>query len=68
MGITRLGFVTVYLSDPLISGFTTGAACHVFTSQIKHVFGVTTPRYSGVFKLVYVSKFILQLDIVVYSN
>lgn len=53
MGITRLGFVTVYLSDPLISGFTTGAACHVFTSQIKHVFGVTTPRYSGAFKLIY---------------
>ena len=63
MGITRLGFVTVYLSDPLISGFTTGAACHVFTSQIKHVFGVTTPRYSGVFKLVYVSKFMPHLDI-----
>ncbi|XP_060593514.1 prestin-like isoform X2 [Ruditapes philippinarum] len=53
MGVFRLGFITVYLSDPLISGFTTGAACHVFTSQIKHVFGVSTERYSGVFKLVY---------------
>ncbi|XP_045166234.2 prestin-like isoform X2 [Mercenaria mercenaria] len=53
MGLFRLGFITVYLSDPLISGFTTGAACHVFTSQIKHVFGVQTARYSGVFKLVY---------------
>lgn len=53
MGLFRLGFVTVYLSDPLISGFTTGAACHVFTSQIKHVFGVKTARYSGAFKLIY---------------
>nr|BBA68353.1 putative prestin [Phreagena okutanii] len=53
MGVFRLGFVTVYLSDALISGFTTGAACHVFTSQIKHVFGIKTARYSGVFKLVY---------------
>ncbi|KAL4226525.1 hypothetical protein ACF0H5_014510 [Mactra antiquata] len=53
MGFFRLGFITVYLSDPLISGFTTGAACHVFTSQIKHIFGVKTNRYSGVFKLVY---------------
>lgn len=53
MGVTRLGFVTVYLSDPLISGFTTGAACHVFTSQIKHVFGISTKRYSGAFKLIY---------------
>ena len=55
MGFSRLGFVTVYLSDPLIAGFTTGAACHVFTSQIKHVFGVKTERYSGPFKLIYVS-------------
>ncbi|XP_056001292.1 sulfate transporter-like isoform X2 [Ostrea edulis] len=53
MGLARLGFVTTYLSDPLISGFTTGAACHVFTSQIKHVFGIQTARYSGAFKLIY---------------
>lgn len=56
MGMTRLGFMTTYLSDPLVSGFTTGAACHVFTSQIRHVFGVTTGRYSGAFKLIYVSN------------
>ncbi|KAK3581235.1 hypothetical protein CHS0354_032954 [Potamilus streckersoni] len=52
LGIARMGFVTVYLSDALISGFTTGAACHVFTSQIKHVFSIKTERYSGAFKLV----------------
>lgn len=56
MGLLRLGFVTIYLSDPLISGFTTGCACHVFTSQIKHVFGVSFGSYSGPFKLVKVSK------------
>lgn len=55
MGVAQLGFVTTYLSDPLVSGFTTGAACHVFTSQITHVFGVKTDRYSGPLKLVYVS-------------
>ncbi|EDV24935.1 uncharacterized protein TRIADDRAFT_24909 [Trichoplax adhaerens] len=49
MGLLRLGFVTIYLSDPLVSGFTCGAACHVFTSQIKHVFGISVPRYSGAF-------------------
>ncbi|RDD46837.1 Prestin [Trichoplax sp. H2] len=49
MGLLRLGFVTIYLSDPLVSGFTCGAACHVFTSQIKHVFGISLPRYSGAF-------------------
>lgn len=51
MGIAKLGFITIYLSDPLVSGFTTGAACHVFTSQIKYVFGVKTDKYNGAFKL-----------------
>ena len=55
MGIFRLGFITVYLSDPLISGFTTAAAVHVVTSQIKNIFGVTTDQYSGTFKLIWVS-------------
>ncbi|KAK7488601.1 hypothetical protein BaRGS_00020218, partial [Batillaria attramentaria] len=53
LGCMRLGFLTVYLSDPLVSGFTTGAACHVFTSQIKHIFGVEIGRYYGALKLVY---------------
>ena len=56
MGVFRLGFVTTFLSDPLVSGFTTGAACHVFTSQIKHIFGIKMGRYSGPFKLIYVSN------------
>lgn len=49
MGLLRLGFVAVYLSDPLISGFTTGAAILVFTSQVKHILGLKIPRYSGFF-------------------
>ncbi|BFZ08352.1 hypothetical protein BsWGS_11390 [Bradybaena similaris] len=53
LGVVQLGFLTVYLSDPLISGFTTGAACHVFTSQIKHIFGISMGQYSGSFKLLY---------------
>ncbi|BFZ10563.1 hypothetical protein BsWGS_13602 [Bradybaena similaris] len=53
LGVFQLGFLTVYLSDPLISGFTTGAACHVFTSQIKHIFGIPMGQYSGAFKLVF---------------
>ncbi|CAL1539051.1 unnamed protein product [Lymnaea stagnalis] len=56
LGFFGLGFLTVYLSDPLISGFTTGAAVHVFTSQIKHIFGIPTGRYSGAFKLIYVYR------------
>ncbi|KAF6037947.1 SLC26A2 [Bugula neritina] len=52
MGFLKLGFVTIYLADPLISGFTTGAACHVFTSQVKYVFGIKVNRYNGALKLI----------------
>uniref|UniRef100_H2YR89 STAS domain-containing protein n=1 Tax=Ciona savignyi TaxID=51511 RepID=H2YR89_CIOSA len=40
-GIFRLGFITNYLSDPLIQAFTTGAALQVVTSQVPSVLGIT---------------------------
>lgn len=38
-----------------MSGFTTGAAMHVFTSQVKDLLGLELPRISGNFKLVKVN-------------
>lgn len=55
MGIFRMGYLSSFLSDPLISGFTCGAAVHVFSSQVAHLFGVPVPNYHGAFKLIYVS-------------
>ncbi|XP_038067898.1 prestin-like [Patiria miniata] len=52
MALFRLGFVTIYLSEPLVRGFTTGAAVHVFTSQFRHLFGVSVKRSTGFFSLV----------------
>ena len=43
----KLGFLTVLLSDQLIQGLTTGAAIHVFTSQVKHIFGIEVPSTSS---------------------
>ena len=52
LSFLQLGFLTVYLTEPFISGFTTGAAVHVFSSQIPSLFGVPSPRnLSIVFKL-----------------
>ncbi|PAV83169.1 hypothetical protein WR25_09054 isoform B [Diploscapter pachys] len=48
LAICRLGFLTTYLSDPLVAGFTTGSAAHVLTSQLNKVFGVKLPRHEGV--------------------
>ncbi|XP_045204648.2 sulfate transporter-like [Mercenaria mercenaria] len=52
MGIFRMGFITTYMSDPMIGGFTTGAAVHVGTSQVKYVFGLHIPRSDGVFQII----------------
>ena len=49
MALFRLGFLTTLLSDPVIQGFTTGAAFHVLTSQVKYMFGLDKAigKYNG---------------------
>lgn len=39
MGVCQFGFISIFLSEPLVSGYTTGAAVHVFSSQLRHIFG-----------------------------
>ncbi|KAG8439951.1 hypothetical protein GDO86_005932 [Hymenochirus boettgeri] len=53
LGILRFGFVAIYLTEPLVRGFTTAAAVHVFISQLKYLFGVKTKRYSGPLAVIY---------------
>ncbi|XP_065511686.1 prestin isoform X1 [Caloenas nicobarica] len=53
LGLLRFGFVAIYLTEPLVRGFTTAAAIHVFTSQLKYLLGVKTKRYSGPLSVVY---------------
>uniref|UniRef100_A0A2I3S6V3 Solute carrier family 26 member 3 n=1 Tax=Pan troglodytes TaxID=9598 RepID=A0A2I3S6V3_PANTR len=45
-GILRIGFVVIYLSESLISGFTTAAAVHVLVSQLKFIFQLTVPSHN----------------------
>uniref|UniRef100_A0A9J2PKD2 STAS domain-containing protein n=1 Tax=Ascaris lumbricoides TaxID=6252 RepID=A0A9J2PKD2_ASCLU len=62
MSVLKLHFITSYLSDPLVGGFTTGAACHVFASQVPKLIGVSLRPRQGLFKLPYLAKdFILSL-------
>ncbi|XP_062522271.1 sulfate transporter-like [Corticium candelabrum] len=52
MAVCRLGFLASYLSDALISGFTTGAAIQIVTSQVSSVFGFNSDMMpSGIFKV-----------------
>uniref|UniRef100_A0A8C9Q4Q4 Sulfate transporter n=1 Tax=Spermophilus dauricus TaxID=99837 RepID=A0A8C9Q4Q4_SPEDA len=48
MGFFQVGFVSVYLSDALLSGFVTGASFTILTSQAKYLLGLSLPRSSGV--------------------
>lgn len=55
------------MSETLVSGFTTGAAVLVLTSQMKHVFGIKLPRHIGPLKVIHVS-IILQLFVVDFAH
>jgi len=46
MGAARLGFVATFMSDPMISGFTTGSAVLVVISQMPHILGIKVPQFS----------------------
>ncbi|XP_023331791.1 sulfate transporter isoform X6 [Eurytemora carolleeae] len=52
-GIGRLGFLSILLTDTVVSSFTVGASFHVITSQIKHILGIRIPRHSGIGRLVF---------------
>ncbi|KAG7454535.1 hypothetical protein MATL_G00260850 [Megalops atlanticus] len=47
MGLLQVGFIVMYLSDTLVSGFTTAAAVHILVSQLKFVLGLVIPGHSG---------------------
>ncbi|XP_042348506.1 LOW QUALITY PROTEIN: solute carrier family 26 member 6 [Plectropomus leopardus] len=53
LGLVQFGFVVTYLSEPLVRGYTTGAAIHVIVSQLKYTFGISPVRYNGPFSLIY---------------
>lgn len=44
MGVARLGFLTNFLSHPVLSGFTSAAALIIGMSQLKHLMGVNLGR------------------------
>uniref|UniRef100_A0A8C9QQ56 Solute carrier family 26 member 3, tandem duplicate 2 n=1 Tax=Scleropages formosus TaxID=113540 RepID=A0A8C9QQ56_SCLFO len=63
MGLLQVGFIVTYLSDTLISGYTTAAAVHILVSQLKFVFGLTVPGLSGPLSLIYtLEKVFVQID------
>ncbi|XP_075932226.1 prestin [Anarhichas minor] len=60
LGLLRFGFVAIYLTEPLVRGFTTAAAVHVVVSQLKYLLGVKTQRFSGPLSVIYSVKAVLS--------
>ncbi|KNC87592.1 hypothetical protein SARC_00293 [Sphaeroforma arctica JP610] len=48
-GLLKLGFITIYMSTPVIRSFTTGAAIGIATSQLSSLFQINTPNYDDPF-------------------
>ena len=60
MGILRLGFVTIYLSEPLVNGFIAGASFQVlFGSQFPKMFGISVKAATGPLSIIHVSETLL---------
>ncbi|MFY0665496.1 MAG: solute carrier family 26 protein [Natronospirillum sp.] len=48
MGVFRLGFLTNFMSHPVISGFTSAAALIIGFSQLKHIVGLKLPNTENI--------------------
>jgi MFS superfamily sulfate permease-like transporter len=65
MFVFQLGFLSAFFSEPFNTGFITGCAVHVFTSQIKQIFGIKIGSHVGIFKIPKVN-FQLSFFIIMY--
>ena len=48
--------VTAFLSEPVLSGFTTASALLICTSQLKHLLGMVIPRGTFLHTLLYAAE------------
>ncbi|XP_038596827.1 chloride anion exchanger [Tachyglossus aculeatus] len=56
LGALQVGFIVIYLSQSLISGFTTAAAIHVVVSQLKFILQLKVPAHADPFSIFKVLK------------
>lgn len=64
MGILRLGFITNFLSHPVISGFITASGLIIAASQLKHILGINGDGSNLITILSSILKNISELSIV----
>ena len=61
-GVARLGFITQFLSKPVMDGFVMGLAIFVAVGQLNKLFGVAKPEGNTVEKLIGIIKELPQAN------
>lgn len=51
LGLLRLGWLTAFISHPVLSGFTTGAAIFIVCTQLPALTGIAASRDAGLLEL-----------------
>ncbi|KAG8187975.1 hypothetical protein JTE90_025743 [Oedothorax gibbosus] len=52
MGLCRMGYLTSFMSDEMISAFITGTVIHILTSQVQPLTGAIVTKHSGPFNVI----------------
>jgi len=66
-GVARLGFITQFLSKPVMDGFVLGLAIFVAVGQLNKLFGVPKPEGNTVQKLLGIIRELPQADWVAFG-
>ena len=66
-GLARLGFITQFLSKPVMNGFVMGIAIFVAVGQLNKLFGVPKPEGNTVEKLLGIIKELPQANWVTFA-
>jgi MFS superfamily sulfate permease-like transporter len=61
-GVARLGFITQFLSKPVMDGFVVGLAVFVTVGQLDKLFGVEKPEGNTIEKLIGIIRELPQAD------
>lgn len=59
-GLFRMGFLVNFLSQPVISGYTSSAAIIIGLSQLKHLLGIDMPSSNLIHEVIYITS--IHLD------
>jgi high affinity sulfate transporter 1 len=65
-GVARLGFITQFLSKPVMTGFVVGLAIFVAVGQLNKLFGVPKPEGNTIERLVEIVRSLPQADVTTF--